>query len=307
MMNDAIFNPSLVRKAVIPAAGFGTRMFPATKVMKKEFFPIIDREGRAKPIILAIVEEAIQAGIEEVGIVIQERDRPMFEEFFKKLPSPELLNKLKPEGREYCHYLQALGDKVTLLVQDVPDGFGYAVFCAKEWVNNEPFLLLLGDHIYTSLITKNCASQLLSVYQEVNHSVIGMRVTPATEIQHYGCITGQWQATDAVLSIAKIYEKPTPEYARDRLRVRGMAEDEFLAVFGMYILTPKIFEVLEFNIKNNRREGGEFQLTSCLDKVRNEEGMTGYLIKGRCFDVGLPDVYRNTMIDFRNARSDFGF
>lgn len=300
-MNDAISNFSLVRKAVIPAAGFGTRMFPATKAIKKEFFPIIDREGRTKPIILAIVEEAIQAGIEEVSIVIQERDRPLFEEFFKTPPSPELFDKLKPEAREYCQYLQTLGDKITLLVQDVADGFGYAVFCAKNWVGNEPFLLLLGDHIYTSFITKNCASQLLSVYREANQSVIGMRVASTMEIQHYGCMTGKWQATDAVLSITQIYEKPTPEYARDRLRVRGMAEDEFLAVFGMYILTPTIFEVLENTIQNNLREDGEFQLTSCLEKMRQKEGMTGYLIKGRCFDVGLPDVYRNTIIDFRGG------
>ena len=117
-----------VRKAVIPAAGFGTRMFPATKAIKKEFFPIIDREGRAKPIILAIVEEAIEAGIEEVGIVVQQSDRALFETFFKAPPNWALFEKLKPRERDYCQQLQAIGEKITLLTQDVPEGFGYGGF-----------------------------------------------------------------------------------------------------------------------------------------------------------------------------------
>ncbi|MDY6784344.1 MAG: UTP--glucose-1-phosphate uridylyltransferase [Cyanobacteriota bacterium] len=303
-MNDVIAR-SFVRKAVIPAAGFGTRMFPATKAMKKEFFPIIDRDGRAKPVILLIVEEAIRAGIQEVGIVVQERDRLLFEDFFKKPPCPQLWQKLKPQDREYAEYLQTLGEKVTILTQDRPEGFGYAVFCAKDWVGNEPFLLLLGDHIYTSFFENNCAGQLLNVYENLKKSVIGMRVTPALEIHRYGCITGQWQATDAVLSITQIYEKPTLSYASNFLRVKGMEENEFLSVFGLYVLTSTIFEILEEQIRNNRREGGEFQLTACLEQLRKNEGMIGYLMKGRCFDIGLPEVYRHTTIDFPNARSDF--
>ena len=104
-----------VRKAVIPAAGFGTRLFPSTKVVKKEFFPIIDGEGRAKPVILAIVEEAISAEIQEVGIVVQKSDRKLFEDFFKAPPSKELFNKLSPPNQEYSQYLQDLGSRITIL------------------------------------------------------------------------------------------------------------------------------------------------------------------------------------------------
>ncbi|HEY9905300.1 MAG TPA: sugar phosphate nucleotidyltransferase, partial [Candidatus Sericytochromatia bacterium] len=146
-----------VRKAVIPAAGFGTRLFPATKVVKKELFPIIDRDGRAKPVILAIVEEAISAGIEEVGIVVQKSDRQVFEDFFKAPPKEELFNKLSLENQEYSRYLQDLGSKITILTQDEQEGFGHAVFCANQWVNDEPFLLLLGDHLYTSDTEISCA------------------------------------------------------------------------------------------------------------------------------------------------------
>ncbi|NEP41474.1 MAG: UTP--glucose-1-phosphate uridylyltransferase [Okeania sp. SIO2G4] len=287
-----------VRKAVIPAAGFGTRMFPATKVVKKELFPIIDKDGRAKPIIQIIVEEAINAGIENVGIVIQKSDFQVFTDFFQAIPS--YYQKLSPEKQEYCQYLQNLGSKITLLTQSEQAGYGHAVFCAKEWVGDEPFLLLLGDHIYTSEVKKSCASQILQVYEQTNKSVIGVRIIPGTEIHHYGCISGSLVA-DGIINIDTIYEKPELNYARQKLHVAGMKEDEFLGVFGIYLLTAKIFDYLEENIKQNVREKGEFQLTSCLDKLQKTEGMNGYLVKGRCFDTGMPDVYWQTMIDFRNA------
>ncbi|NET23991.1 UTP--glucose-1-phosphate uridylyltransferase [Okeania sp. SIO1I7] len=287
-----------VRKAVIPAAGFGTRMFPATKVVKKELFPIIDKDGKAKPIIQIIVEEAISAGIENVGIVIQKSDRQIFTDYFQAIPS--YYQKLSPEKQEYCQYLQNLGSKITLLTQSEQAGYGHAVFCAKEWVGDEPFLLLLGDHIYASEVKKSCASQILQIYEQTYKSVIGVRIIPGTEIHHYGCISGNLVA-DGIINIDTIYEKPELNYARQKLHVAGMKKDEFLGVFGIYLLTAKIFDYLEENIKQNAREKGEFQLTSCLDKLQKTEGMNGYLVKGKCFDTGMPDVYCQTMIDFRNA------
>ncbi len=290
-----------VRKAVIPAAGFGTRLFPSTKVVKKEFFPIIDRDGRAKPVILAIVEEAISAGIEEVGIVTQKGDRKLFEDFFKAPPPKELFNKLSPPNQEYSQYLQDLGSRITILTQEEQEGYGHAVFCAKDWVKDEPFMLLLGDHLYASDNETSCASQLLEVYEQVAQSVVGLRVTPAEVIHHYGCATGVWQESGSILSVTQIYEKPNIEYARSHLQIEGMKDDQFLSMFGMYVLQPKIFDYLEENISQNIRERGEFQLTSCLDRLRQEEGVCGYVVKGQCFDTGLPDVYWQTMIDFRNA------
>ncbi len=290
-----------VRKAVIPAAGFGTRLFPSTKVVKKEFFPIIDRDGRAKPVILAIVEEAVSAGIEEVGIVTQKGDRKLFEDFFKAPPTKELFNKLSLQNQEYSQYLQDLGSRITILTQEEQEGYGHAVFCAKDWLKDEPFLLLLGDHLYASDNETSCASQLLEVYEQVAQSVVGLRVTPAEVIHHYGCATGVWQESGSILSVTQIYEKPNIEYARSHLQIEGMKDDQFLSMFGMYVLQPKIFDYLEENISQNIRERGEFQLTSCLDKLRQEEGLCGYVVKGQCFDTGLPDVYWQTMIDFRNA------
>lgn len=288
-----------VRKAVIPVAGFGTRLFPATKVVKKELFPIIDRDGRAKPVILAIIEEAISAGITEVGIVVQPDDQEVFEDLLKNPPKKELLNKLSPQNQEYSRYLEDLGSKITILLQEEQLGYGHAVFCAKDWVQDEPFLLMLGDHIYASDIEKSCASQLLNVYEQVNQSVVSLTTTPAENLHTSGCVTGVWQELNSILEVTQLYEKPTIEYAQQHLRVQGMAEDEFLCIFGLYLLTPKIFEFLGEHINQNFRERGEFQLTSCLDRLCQEEGMTGYVVKGQRFDTGLPDTYRQTMIDFK--------
>jgi UTP-glucose-1-phosphate uridylyltransferase/mevalonate kinase len=290
-----------VRKAVIPAAGFGTRLFPATKVVKKELFPIIDQDGRAKPIILAIVEEAISGGIEEVGIVVQKSDRALFEDFFKAPPTKELFNKLSPQNQEYSQYLQDLGSRITILTQEEQEGYGHAVFCAKEWVKDEPFLLLLGDHVYASDNETSCASQVLDIYEQVGQSVVGLTVMPAEIIHKAGCVTGIWQESDSILSVTQLSEKPDIDYARSHLHMEGMADDQFLGIFGMYVLEPKIFNYLAEHINNNIREKGEFQLTSCLDRLRQEEGITGYLVKGRYFDTGMPEFYRQTMIDFRNA------
>ncbi len=286
-----------VRKAIIPAAGFGTRMFPATKGMKKEFFPIIDREGHVKPILLAIVEEAFHAGIEEIGIVIQPKDRYFFESFFKHPPKHKVWQKLSQEKKKYSQYLQALGERITFLIQDKPDGYGYAVYCAAKWVNNQPFLLLLGDHLYTSELEINCARQLLEIYEKVQQSVIGLRVTPGHLIHNYGCVRGTFQEEiEGVLSLTEIYEKPTWEYARTDFQIAGLGFDQFLSIFGLYILEPKIFDILGDLIRRSVREKGEFQLTSALELLRQQDKMMGYLIQGQCLDTGLPEAYRETFL-----------
>ena len=289
-----------VRKAVIPAAGFGTRMYPATKALKKELFPIIGKDGRTKPIILAIVEEAISGGIEEVGIVVQDCDRNLFHDLLKSPPKPELWDKLSAENKEYSEYLKTIGDRVTILTQTKQEGFGHAVFCAREWVANEAFLLLLGDHIYTSALQSSCAAQMVDIYEQTETSVIGITVMNADIIHKAGCVAGEWQTEKSILNIAQIYEKPTLEYARKHLRVSGMSQDEFLGVFGMYILQPDIFELLNSEINNNQRFKGEFQLTTCLDKLRQEAGAIAYLVKGQYYDTGMPLFYRQTIIDYYN-------
>ena len=290
-----------VRKAVIPAAGFGTRLFPASKAMKKELFPVIDSDGRAKPAIMAIVEEAVNAGIEEVCLIVQSGDIELFESFFKTPPRIEHFNKLSKENQAYCNYLLELGSRVTFVTQDVQEGFGHAVYCTREWVGNEPFLLMLGDHLYSSDGADSCTKQVLDAYAQVGHSVVGLQETPIEELSNFGCVTGVWKEESSMLSVTEIYEKPDPEYAMEHLHVDGMDIDYFLTVFGIYVLQPQIFEFLEQNITHNLRERGEFQLTSCLDELRKADGFSGYIVKGHRFDIGLPEEYRQTVIGFRDA------
>ena len=290
-----------LRKAIIPAAGFGTRLFPATKTLKKEMFPVVGKDGRTKPVILAIVEEVIDSGIEEIALIIQEADRSLFEDFFYQRLPIEHYNKLSKDDQKYTQHIMDIGNRITLLVQETQDGFGHAVHCAKEWVGNEPFLLLLGDHLYGSDIEQSCTQQLIDVYERTGKSVVGLQETPEAEVQHFGCATGVWEEEDPVLSITEFAEKPSIEYAREHLVTDEVKEGHFLTLFGQYILTPHIFDLLDENISQNIRECGEFQLTSCMDRLRQAEGFVGCRIKGRRFDIGIPEAYRQTVIEYRNA------
>jgi UTP-glucose-1-phosphate uridylyltransferase/mevalonate kinase len=289
-----------IRKAVIPAAGFGTRLFPATKATKKELFPIIDRDGIAKPAILVIVEEALDAGIEEVIIVVQKNDLDDFRFLFNEQISIENYNKLPPQSQEYSRRLLEMGRHVTFVLQTAQEGFGHAVYCAREAVGDEPFLLMLGDHIYRSGSDTTCAGQLLEAYQRHGQSLVGLRRTPEDQIGSFGTVTGVWLEGESLLGISAFAEKPTPDYARTNLRVPGFPEGEYLTLFGQYIVKPKLFDYLKEHIENNVREHGEFQLTSTLDRLRQEDGFLGLVMNGKRFDIGRPEEYLETLVAFRN-------
>lgn len=290
-----------VRKAVIPAAGFGTRLFPATKATKKELFPIIDRDGIAKPAILLIVEEALEAGIEEVIIIVQENDLEDFRAFFTKQITIENYNKLPRQFQDYARRILEIGRRVTFVIQTAQEGFGHAVYCVRQAVGNEPFLLMLGDHIYRSTGEASCARQLTEAYQHHGSSILGLRRTPEEQIGNFGTVTGVWIEGERLLNITEFAEKPTLDYARTSLRVSGIPEGEYLTVFGQYIIKPQLFEYLEEHINNNVRERGEFQLTSALDRLRQEDGFYGLMIDGKRYDIGLPDFYLETLVTFRRG------
>jgi UTP-glucose-1-phosphate uridylyltransferase/mevalonate kinase len=287
-----------VRKAVIPAAGFGTRLFPATKATKKELFPIIDRDGIAKPAILLIVEEVLKAGIDEVLIIVQEHDLEAFQSFFNVQVTIENYNKLPRHFQEYAKRILEIGRHVSFVIQDTQEGFGHAVYCAREAVGNEPFLLMLGDHLYRSNGERSCAQQLVEAYNQHGISTLGLRRTHEDQIANFGTVTGVRTEDDRLLSVTEFAEKPTVDYARNNLRVAGLPEDEYLTVFGQYIIKPQIFDYLEEHIENNVRERGEFQLTSALDRLRQEDGFLGLIVEGQRYDIGLPEYYLETLRAF---------
>jgi UTP-glucose-1-phosphate uridylyltransferase/mevalonate kinase len=288
-----------IRKAVIPAAGFGTRLFPATKAVKKELFPVVDRDGIAKPAILLIVEEALEAGIEDVIIVVQEPDLREFRALFHEQITIENFNKLPRHFQDYAQRIHDMGRRVRFAVQPTQEGFGHAVFAAREAVGGEPFLLMLGDHIYRSTGAASCASQLLDAFRRHGTSILGLRRSPEASLASFGTVTGVWLEENRVLNVTEFAEKPTVDYARSNLRVPGLPEGEYLTVFGEYVIKPEIFDILAEHIANNVRERGEFQLTSALDRLRRTDGFMGLLLDGTRYDIGQPDSYLETLRDFR--------
>jgi UTP-glucose-1-phosphate uridylyltransferase/mevalonate kinase len=288
-----------VTKALIPAAGFGTRLFPASKATKKELFPVVDRDGIAKPAILLIVEEAFEAGIEEVVIVVQEGDLADFRGFFETQISIENFNKLPRHFQDYARRILAIGRRVRFVTQAAQEGFGHAVYCAREALGEGPFLLMLGDHLYRADDGGSCARQVVEAYQRSGTSVVGLRRTPEEQIGSFGAATGVWVEAHRLLNLTEFAEKPTVDYARSNLRVPGFPDGEYLTMFGQYVIKPALFAYLEEHIGNNVRERGEFQLTSALDRLRQEDGFLGVVVAGRRFDIGLPEHYLETLQTFR--------
>jgi len=290
-----------VRKAVIPAAGFGTRLFPASKATKKELFPIVDRDGIAKPVILLLVEEALSAGIEEIIIIVQDQDLPDFQAFFQEQVTIENYNKLPRHFQAYAQRILEIGRRISFVTQTTQEGFGHAVYCARRAVGEEPFLLMLGDHLYRSTGELSCAQQLVAAYDQHRISTLGLRGTLEAQLANFGTATGIWLEENRLLSISEFAEKPTVDYARTNLRVPGMPEGEYLTVFGQYIVKPLLFDFLEEHINNNVRERGEFQLTSALDRLRKEDGFLGLMVEGQRYDIGLPEYYLDTLRTFSQS------
>jgi len=289
-----------VRKAVIPAAGFGTRLYPATKAVKKELFPIVDRDGLAKPFIQLIVQEAFSAGIERVCLVLQPDDVPIFQSYFQGDLSPDLSEKLSVRSwaREQTEVLRQMGGRIDYAVQKTQDGFGHAVLCAREWVGEEPFLLLLGDHAYISDIEKPCALQLIETFQRSGTSCVGVDRTQGEFVHLYGTLKAQPDLRQSRQYVVERYvEKPTLEYANANLEVQGLGENTFLCLFGQYVLKSEIFDFISHLLKDGVKNQGEVQFTDALQMLRDSEGCHHALeIEGRRYDIGVPEQYVATLM-----------
>ncbi len=290
-----------VRKAIIPAAGLGTRLFPVTKVVKKEFFPIVDKSGVVKPVIQLNVEEALNAGIEEIAIIIQPDDELLFKSYFGELPGALAERYEKDElNKKLASDLKEMGKHITYIPQVKPEGFGHAVYCAKEWANGDPVLLMLGDHLFRSNLEINCSKQLIDVYEKYGATVSGVARTPASQLRYFGTVTGEWvNGFNEVFIVKQLFEKPSVEYAREHLRMPGLPDDTYFCFFGMHVFSNAIFDMLEFQITHNIREKGEFQLTSAQERLRQQEpNYYGLEVNGERFDIGVPSEFKKTIANF---------
>lgn len=254
-----------VRKAVIPAAGLGTRFLPATKAMPKEMLPIVD-----KPTIQYIIEEAIASGIEEI-LIITGRSKRSIEDHFDK--SVELELELQEKGKDdLLEMVQDISNLVNInyVRQKEPKGLGHAILCAKTFIGNEPFAVLLGDDIVYN--QENPAlKQLINIYDEKQGSVLGVQSVRQEDVNKYGIVSGS-KIGPRVYTVNDLIEKPAIEEAPTNV-----------AILGRYIISPEIFSILEHTQKGS---GGEIQLTDALKTLAKQESMYAYDFEGIRYDVG---------------------
>lgn len=256
-----------IRKAIIPAAGLGTRFLPATKAQPKEMLPIVD-----KPTIQYIIEEAVASGIEEI-LIVTGRNKKCIEDHFDK--SIELEMELeKNRKNELLELVKGISSMVDIhyIRQKEPRGLGHAIHCAKSYVGNEPFAILLGDDIvYTDESQRPCLKQLIDCYDEYNTSILGVQSVDPENVSKYGIVDGI-HIEDRLCKVKGLVEKPSKEDAPSNT-----------AILGRYIVTPKIFDILE---KTKPGKGNEIQLTDALLELIKSEAMYAYNFEGKRYDVG---------------------
>ena len=288
-----------VRKAVITAAGRGTRQYPASTAVQKEMFPLVDRDGLTKPVIQIIGEEAIDAGIEQICIITQPGESQQYRDYFHRM---DLDTVRAFRGKDWAilasEKLQAFGERLHFAEQHTPDGFGHAVYQAKEFVGGEPFLLLLGDHVYVSDTKVRCARQLLDVYEKqptVLDSVTAVQPTVERLLHLFGVIQGDpvdvgGGGMTNVYKARAIVEKPAIDFARAHLTTPGLPAGNYLAHFGMWVFGPRIFDSLEHLITNDLRDKGEIQLTAAQEHLRQQSDGDYWAVvtQGQRYDTGIP-------------------
>ena len=293
-----------VRKAIIPVAGFGTRLYPATRALKKDFFPMPCPDGMVRPVILILLEELIQSGIEEICLVLGwEEERLQYADYFEKPLSDEHLSKLNAEAKEQETRILDIGKHLHYVYQREKRGFGHAVYQAAQFAGNEPVLLLLGDTLYRSDSNKPCALQMVEEYERYNSLMVSIHPVPLAEVSRYGILSGVWEDKDhTILNVAVMNEKPKASYAEEFLGVRNKnGVKEFYSVFGQYILTPEVFAQLHEDIMQKEIEGDhvtEIELTSALEAVRQRSGMMGVRLQGRMYDMGNPHALIRAVQEF---------
>ena len=293
-----------VRKAIIPVAGFGTRLYPATRALKKDFFPIPCADGMVRPVILILLEELVKSGVEKICLVLgSEEERIQYTEFFERPLPKEHLQKLPPEAQEYENRILSIGKRLRYVYQHEKRGFGHAVYQAAEFAAGDPVLLLLGDTLYRSNSNKPCALQMIEEYERYNQLMVSIHTVPLAEVSHYGIMSGVWENKErTVLNVSVMQEKPKASYAEEFLGVRdGEGKKEFYSVFGQYILTAEVFDQLDADIKKADAEGDmtrEIELTAALEAVRQKSGMIGVRLDGTMYDMGNPKALRRCVRHF---------
>lgn len=296
----------LVKKAVITAAGRGVRLYPVADTVQKAMLPVLDRDGLAKPVIQIIAEEAIESGIEEICVVCAPGDDEKYLGQLNRLRD-SLLETY--EGVDWARLQAARLDdfirRLSFVVQEEPQGYGHAVYCAREFVGNEHFLLLLGDHLYVSHIEgRRCAQQLIKISTAEACSVAAVHATREHLVGRYGTISGKRvPEAPGLYQIERILEKPSVSQAENLLHTPGLRIGHYLCFFGMHVLAPNIFDILEQSIMT-APPGTEVQLTPALQELAKREKYLALELAGARYDIGSRFGLLQTQIALSLAGKD---
>jgi UTP--glucose-1-phosphate uridylyltransferase len=296
---------SAVRKAVVPIAGLGTRHFPASHAVKKELYPVVGPDGIARALFHYHLLELDAAGIEQICIIVQPGEDEMVRSYLRG-PGADYLKRLEkyPALLREAEQMRGFTERVTFAVQPQQEGYGHAVYQTKKFAGGEPVLLCLGDHLFRG--------QPVSPFRELaqmaavsnGRSVSTVNRISSGELKGYGTIAGKRRADNPrLIDVSLIIEKPDVATARAKLRVNDLPAETWLGWFGLHLLAPSIYEVLEEMIRDNVRDNGEFQLTRAQEIQRQREGYLALEMTGaKRFDFGVPDDFVRSIAAFRTAR-----
>ena len=295
---------NLVRKAVIPIAGLGTRHFPASHAVKKEMFPVVGTDGIARALFHYHLLELEAAGIEEICIIVQPGEDEMVRDYLRG-PDDNYLKRLEkyPALLREAEQMRGFAKRVSFAVQHQQEGYGHAVFQTKNFAAGEVVLLGLGDHLFRG--------QPVSPYRELadmakisgGKSVSAVNRISAAELKGYGTIAGTRRAENPrLIDVSLVIEKPAVAVAQEKLHVDGLPAGTWLGWFGMHLLAPSIYEILGEIIRDNTRDNGEFQLTRAQEIQRQREGYLALEMTGaERFDFGVPDDFVRSVPAFRHS------
>lgn len=291
-----------IRKAVIPIAGLGTRHFPASHAVKKELFPVVGPDGIARALFHYHLLEMKAAGIEEICIIVQPGEDALVRAYLNG-PGDGYLERLAkyPALLQEAEQMRDFSHRVTFAVQEVQEGYGHAVYQSKQFAGGQPVLLCLGDHLFRGTSRSPYAELAGLAHLAAGRSVSAVNRIRADELKGYGTIAGKRRADDPrLIDVSLIVEKPVVDVARERLRVDGLPPDTWLGWFGMHLLAPSIYDILEQMIRDDVRDHGEFQLTRAQEIQRRHEGYLALeMTEARRFDFGVPDDFVCSVQAFR--------
>jgi UTP--glucose-1-phosphate uridylyltransferase len=291
------------RIAIIPLAGRATRHRPASLAIPKGLFPLVDVDGRSKPVIHLILDEAFESGIERVCLVTGPGEDTPFRRYLDAV-----------RAQEAPRAWPAAEGAITFATQPTPEGYGHAVLCARDAAAGEPALVMLGDHFYLSRTPYRCAAQLLDAYAHLagngpkgagaaGASVSAVQRTPESELHLFGTILGEpLPEHPTAYRVHRIVEKPAPHVARAELRTPGLPDGHYLCWLGLHAMSAAIFDVLADDLAHDRRERGELQFTSAQARLAAREPYFALEVAGTRHDMGDPDAYLAAQAALMSAR-----